>query len=127
MSIALIVHRTGMKPNCNEYSFPDDLFHHFLISFYDKIKEFKTSVVASNQSTDFPIVDVDIYFPVRWDVPFLIMLLARSVTSHTPRLWEAFNISATTPKGPAAFPFFLLIIIFATILIVMSMGGPTTG
>ena len=113
----------------NEYSFPDHLFHHFLNSFHYMIKEFNTSVVTSYQSIIFPFVDIDdeTIFPADGMVPFLIMSFTRSATNRTPLSPEAFNISTTVPKGPAALPFFILIIAFATISIVMSMGGPTTG
>ena len=114
----------------NEYFFPDDLFHHHSFnSFHDMIKGFKTSAGTSYQSITFPFVDVadKTILPVRGMVPFLTMSLARSATNRTLVSLEAFNISATVPEGPETLPFFILIIAFHTILIIMSMGGPTTG
>ena len=120
-------HETKLHVIITEYSFPDDPFHHSPSSFHDMIKEFKTSVVTSYRSITFPLVDVDdnTIFPVRWDGTISYMSLARSVTNYTLVSSEAFSISATIPEGPAALPFFILIIAFATIS--RSMGGPTTG
>ena len=59
-------------------------------------------------------------------LPFLIMSLGRSVTNHTPVSLEVFNISAIIPEGPAALPFFILIIAFTTISVVISVGGSRT-
>ena len=39
----------------------------------------------------------------------------------------AFNISATTPEGPIAFPFFMHLRDFNTSSGVMDYGGPATG
>ena len=94
------------------------------------IKEFETSVVTSLQSITFPFVNVDdeanLPNQMEW-TPFLTMSLARSATNLAPVSPDAFSISATIPKGPAALPVFILVIAFTTISTSICMGGPTTG
>ena len=103
----------------DEYPFPDDLFHHSLNSFHDMIKGSKTFVVTFYLSITFPFVDIvdKAIFPDRSDGTICYHVISKVTnqlyTSSTKSLQHFSNYF----QGLTAFPFFILIIAFATISI----------
>ena len=98
----------------------DTLNDSFIDLLHDLIEQFQASVIASFKCITFAIVAID-------DGAFFLMITGQVYDHVDTFLPEASSISVTMLKGPAVLPFFIFFRDLATMPVMISLGGPSTG